>query len=251
MVLGGGYVKSSNNLLSVEKVSAKYNSSSPTNQNVLEKITFSLPIASGIVALIGSNGSGKTTILRVITGQLPIAEGIISLNGINITSEPTHKRKGIGCIFQRALDGMCSSLTIEENLSLMLMDSTPSLLKSLITKKRKEKILACAQKIINSTKSDSGLIAKLQSVLNREPIEFSGGEAQQLCLLALLLQEPPAIIILADEPTLNLDAENRHVCIEMLQSLSKITTVLVATHDKELIKLSSKIIKIEKGRIVS
>ena len=86
--------------------------------------------------------------------------------------------------------------------------------------------------------------------LNREPVEFSGGEAQQLCLLSLLIQEPPASLVLADEPTLNLDEENRRMCIDMLIKLSKVTIVLLATHDEDLIRLSSRKINIQKGRIV-
>lgn len=245
MVCGGGYVKYSNKLLSLKDISAGYNT-----DNVINNITFDISDENGLIALIGPNGSGKTTIIRTITGQIPVSSGQIFLNGSVITNKPTHDRAGISCIFQRALDGMCSSLNIEENLSIMLMDSKPSILKSLISKLKKDLILSEAKDIVKQFDSKKGILDSLEKVLNREPIEFSGGEIQQLSLFSLLLQKPPAILVLADEPTLNLDTDNRRNCLNMLVALSKITTVLVATHDKELINISSKKIKIEKGEIL-
>lgn len=242
-------MNSSGELLSLNNVSARYSDGLYSDRNALDDISFSLPKIAGLIALIGPNGSGKTTILRVITGQLPIIKGLIRLSGIDITNEPTFKRNGLGCVFQRALDGMCYSLTVEENLNLMLMQHKPSLLKPLVTADHKAKLIKRSQQIMSITNSKSSIISNLSNILNRLPDKFSGGETQQLCLLALLLQEPPPSLVLADEPTLNLDAENRKICLDMLLELSKVTTVLLATHDKELISISIGSLSLDNGRL--
>lgn len=241
---------SSNKLLSFDNVTARYTENTFCDRNALEDITFSLMWEPGLVALTGPNGSGKTSILRVITGQLQPIYGRVTLKGRDITDDPCFKRRGLGCIFQRAIDGMCSSLTIEENMCMMLVDDSPSLLRPLLTSYRKKYVLERAQKILSDRGQCSNLSKNLKSVLQRYPMEFSGGETQQLCLLALLLQEPPPNLVLADEPTLNLDQINRQICIEMLVELSRVTMILLATHDKELIGYCNHILMLEQGRLV-
>jgi len=243
-------VNSSAELLSFKNVSVRYTEGSFSDRNALDDVTFSLMQGSGFVALTGPNGSGKTTALRVISGQLRPIHGSVLLCGQDVTDEPSHKRHGLGCVFQRAIDGMCSSLTVEENLCLMLVDGGPNLLRPLVTPFRKKRVLDRARQIVSGEGRHTSLLADLKGVLQRYPAEFSGGETQQLCLLALLLQEPPANLVLADEPTLNLDQVNRQICIEMLVALSRVATVLLATHDKELIDLCGRILRLEQGRLV-
>lgn len=243
-------MNSSNDLLSINEICVSYAERTIGTSNTLEVITFSLSGKTGLVALTGPNGSGKTTLLHAITGQLSINQGTILLSGIDVTTEPPHRRNGIACLFQKALDGMCDSLTIEENLSLMLMQNGPSLTRPLLDLHRRDRMLGRAQQILTSRGTASSLMVNLESLLNRYPTEFSGGELQQLCLLAILLQEPPALLVLADEPTLNLDKVNRKTCLDMLLTLSRTTTVLVATHDKDLIEQSSRVLRLEQGRLV-
>lgn len=240
----------SDELLCFENICFRYNEGTSGDRTVLEDVTFSLTRESGLVALIGPNGSGKTTAFRLITGQLMPNRGRILMCGSDVTDEPSHKRRGLGCVFQRATDGMCSTLTIEENLCLMLLDDRPSFLRPLVTPSRKDYILSRAQEIAGIGDSSPSLLYDLEGILKRYPAEFSGGETQQLCLLSLLLQEKPASLVLADEPTLNLDRDNRQICIEMLSALSRRVTVLLATHDKELIGRCVRIMKLEQGRIV-
>lgn len=238
-------------VLSLEHISARYATNSHDDQHALDDISLTVPKRAGLISLIGPNGSGKTTVLRVIIGQLQAFQGKIMLGGRDVTNEPTHKRCGLSCVFQRALDGMCASLTIEENLSLMLMHKGPSLIRPLVSTHRTSHLLERAQDTVPMPDRKTGVLANLRSVLCRTPSEFSGGEIQQLCLLSLLLQEPPAQLVLADEPTLNLDKVNRSICFDMLLALSQTVTVLVATHDKELISQSKSIVTLDRGKVSS
>ena len=157
-------MKSSNNIvLSLDGVFVKYENSN-FDQFVLNNVSFKLSEKSGIIALVGPNGSGKTTILRAITGQIPLTKGTIILNGVNVSNVPSHKRTGLGCVFQRALEGMCSSLTIEENLSLMLMNSKPSILKPLVYNSRRENILEHAKKVLTDSNINTGILASINNV---------------------------------------------------------------------------------------
>jgi ABC-type lipoprotein export system ATPase subunit len=234
-------------ILRLEGVKVRYADS--TNGHVLLGVTFALSDEPGMVALVGPNGSGKTTILQTIIGRLEVDEGKLLLGGADITRTPTHLRTGLGCVFQRALDGMCMTLTVEENLSLMMMGKGPSVVQPLVSPRRKKMILSRATRVLEEVSAKSRILSNLTGVLDRYPNEFSGGEAQQLCLLALLLQNPLPALVLADEPTLNLDRENRIACLRLLEGLARVTAVLVATHDQELVSRCSRTVEIEKGRV--
>ena len=236
-------------VLTLKNVSATYSEDSLGGRMVLTDVDFSLKHEAGMAVLTGPNGSGKTTILRVITGELPVASGNVFLAGREISSEPTHKRSGLGCLFQRAMDGMCGSLTVEENICLMLTNGPPSPVRPLVCEKRRKQLLTRAAEIAGPVGRQDGVLKKLANHFGKYPNEFSGGEAQQLCLLALMVQEPGPVLVLADEPTLNLDKSNRELCLEMLVKLAKKTTVLVATHDRDLIGLAHCVMKVEEGRI--
>lgn len=234
-------------LLAFEGVSGRYGDNSIV---ALDSVSFLLEDCPGLVVVAGPNGSGKTTLLRLVAGQLPALRGRIRLAGIDVTDLPTHKRPGLAWLFQRSLEGMCASLTIEENLSLGLMGHRPSLVRRLLTPDRRKRIARLAGTAASGLAGGGGILGRLEEVLARFPTEFSGGEIQQISMLGLLLREPPATIVLADEPTLNLDKENRRACLSMLGALAERGVVLLATHDRELIDRCARRLLLDSGRLV-
>lgn len=240
-------MRPSANLLELDHVTGRYG---PSAAAAIDDVSLVLADSPGLVVIAGPNGSGKTTLLRLLAGQLPVASGHIHYCGMDVTEFPTHSRPGLAWLFQRSLDGMCPSLTVEENLSLMLMRGAPSAIRPLVSASRRRCILDTAQGAARNLPDDGGILGRLEDVLGRSPNEFSGGEIQQICMLALLLRDPPARIVLADEPTLNLDTENRRACLGMLAALAERGVVLLATHDSQLIERGVRRLVLEGGRLV-
>ena len=242
-------MKCSGDLLRLSEITVRYPDRFQSDKDVLESVSFTLGNREGLVALTGPNGSGKTTLLRVIYGHLAPRMGRVFLNGQDVTTEPTHRRRGLACVFQQAIDGMCPELTIAENLCIMLMDAGPSLVRPLKTRSRVQDIVDRSRECVPS--GQQTILANLKGSLEKCPLEFSGGELQQLCLLAVSLRRPPASLVLVDEPTLNLDHGNRQTCFEMLCALARGATVVLATHDSELVGKCPRILRLKEGRLMS
>lgn len=199
---------------------------------ILRSISFQ--IKSGeFVFLIGKSGSGKSTLLQMIyVNLLPDSGEIIfdayTTGSIKTSQLPLCRRK-IGIIFQDFK--LIEDRTIYENLAFVLETvNTPA-------KKIKKKI--------SQVLSDVGLSHKTKSL----PNELSGGEKQRIAIARAIINEP--LLIVADEPTGNLDPETS---VEILELLKKInnrgTAVLFATHNYELIKKSNaRILQLENGII--
>jgi ABC-type multidrug transport system ATPase subunit len=242
-------VKPCADILRLSEVTYRYPDHSWSDKDALRAVSLRLATGEGLVALTGPNGSGKTTLLRLIYGQLEPYSGGVFLSGRDVTAEPIHRRMGLACVFQQADQGVCPELTIEENLCLMLMDAKPSLVRSLRTRSRVRDILDRSKECVPAGRQS--ILTDLGNSLQKYPAEFSGGELQQLCLLAVLLRRPPASLVLVDEPTLNLDQVNRQVCFDMLGVLAKSATILVATHDSELIRRCPRTLALENGQLIS
>jgi len=189
------------------------------NQKIFSNIT--LKIEKGeFIYLIGETGSGKSSLLKALYGELAIDAGNLSIADIDLTKikqkEIPALRRKLGIVFQDFQ--LLTDRTVEENLTFVL--------KATGWKNKKE----IADRIDEALES-----VHLNGVKDKMPYELSGGEQQRAAIARALLNHPE--IILADEPTGNLDPEKSDKIIELLKEINaKGTTILIATHDYSIIK---------------
>lgn len=195
----------------------------------------SLSIEKGeFVFLVGPTGSGKTTLFRLMIRDILPTKGSIIVGEWDIVKLPHHKipdlRKKIGVIFQDLK--LLSDRTIFENTILPL---------EVIGKKQEE-----AQKRAEELLDEVGMLAHR----DKFPIQLSGGELQRVAIARSLALSPD--VLLADEPTGDLDPATSKDIVKLLLSINeKGTTVIMATHNFEVVnKLSKRVIALEKGKIV-
>ena len=186
------------------------------------------------VFLIGRTGSGKSSLIKTIYGDIPLKKGdgkvvSFSLNNLKEHQTPYLRRK-IGIVFQDFK--LLTDRNIFENLNFVLR-ATGWKDKDLI-KKRINEVLS---------------LVSLNNVLKKFSSELSGGEQQRIAIARSLLNNPE--IIIADEPTGNLDPQTSHEIMELFQSLNQNgMTILMATHDYNMIaKFPSKVLKCENGEV--
>jgi cell division transport system ATP-binding protein len=183
--------------------------------------------------LVGPTGAGKTTILKLILREEIPDSGTVSIDKVNTRDFKEHQisrlRKNIGVIFQ---DFKILNRTVYENLAFVL------------------KIQGEKKKVIKDKIDYVANLVGLEKKLHFYPRQLSGGEQQKACLGRAIINKP--LILLADEPTGNLDPD---ASWEIMQILNKInmanTTVIVATHDKTIVDLMRKrVIAIHGGNII-
>jgi putative ABC transport system ATP-binding protein len=185
-----------------------------------------------IIAITGKSGAGKSTLLNIIGGVDKSDSGTVEYNDTNILNLTQKqlllfRNKHIGFVFQNYR--LIPELTVKENIIL------PAL--------------------INLRKYDSehfeNLVISLgiDKLLFRYPNEISGGELQRAAIARALINKPT--VLLCDEPTGNLDSETSSVVIEMIVKISKETkqTVIIATHDSDVVKYTDRILNIKDGKI--
>jgi cell division transport system ATP-binding protein len=204
------------------------------NQYALNDIN--LTIEKGeFIFLTGSSGAGKTTLLKLVFKEEFPSKGQILIDSFNINLIPEKKlyklRRGIGIVFQDFK--LLNRRTIYENIAIPLV----------IRGERKSVI----DKRVHSALSLVGLTHRRNYI----PEHVSGGEQQRVAIARAIVGNPK--IIIADEPTGNLDTE---LSIEILKIFERINsngiTIIIATHDKNLIKMFPKrVIRLEKGRLIS
>lgn len=189
---------------------------------------------SEFLFLIGPSGAGKTTLLKLIIREEKPTQGKISVDGVELTRLPNRKlpsfRRDIGMIFQDFK--LLPKKTVWENVAFSLEVSGEA------GGKIKEK----TQEVLN--------LIGLTEKASLYPNQISGGEAQRTAIARAVVQSPK--ILLADEPTGNLDSANTKEVMALLEKLNKIgTTVIMATH-KEEFTLNSKhrVVKIDKGKLI-
>ena len=195
----------------------------------------SLTVAKGeFVFLTGPSGAGKSTLLRLLLMQERPTEGQIVVNGHDLKSlsrrEVQEYRRGIGFIFQDFK--LIPTRTVIENITFV-----PEVLGVPPAQQRRR-----AFQVLKWV--------GLQHRMNASPLDLSGGEQQRIAIARALVNDP--YIVLADEPTGNLDPD---LSLEVMNLLREVnaggTTVLVATHDRELIRLvGRRTITLDQGRIV-
>ena len=205
-------------------------------KNKLVLADVNLAINSGeFVYLIGNTGSGKSSLMKMIYAELPLEEGRGEVCGFPLNDIPTKKlpylRRQLGIVFQdfQLLDDR----TVEENLKFVLKATGWK-----DKKKIEERILDVLDEV--------GLVSKLKVM----PHRLSGGEQQRIAIARALLNHPE--IILADEPTGNLDPETSNGIMRLLFSICETgRTVIMATHNYNLIhKFPGRIVKCEESTIV-
>ncbi|MDD2886993.1 MAG: ABC transporter ATP-binding protein [Aliarcobacter sp.] len=162
------------------------------------------------VAIIGESGSGKSTLLSILSTLLKPSSGDIvyeNTNYKNIKNIDTFRRENIGFIFQ--FHYLINYLSVKENINLA-----------------NEK--ASKEEIFNLLK-----LLGIENLIDKYPNEISGGQRQRVAIARALINNPK--VIFADEPTGNLDSKNSLNVFELFSTLAKKgTTIIVATHDKEL-----------------
>lgn len=187
------------------------------------------------VFLIGNSGAGKSTLLKLILNQLKPSSGKILLGDIDLSNgnkdDVNNTRRKIGVVFQDYQ--LISDKTIEENIALILD----------IVNYPKEKIQSRIDKVIKEV--------NLGTRRFLFPSQLAGGELQRASLARALAIEPE--VILADEPTGNLDPENSWNLVKLLKDINKEnnTTIIMTTHNNEIVEsMGKRVIKINDGEIV-
>ena len=185
-----------------------------------------LEIKSGeFVAIIGESGSGKSTLLSILSTLLKPSSGDIVYEGTNykdIKNIDEFRKNNIGFIFQ--FHYLINYLSVKENIHLANEKASKKEILDLLT------------------------LLGIENLIDKYPNEISGGQRQRVAIARALINNPK--VIFADEPTGNLDSKNSLNVFEIFKSLcEKGTTIIVATHDKELANLTNKIYEVKDGKI--
>ncbi len=211
----------------------KYYGSGSSQVKALDGVDLS--VAQGeFVAIVGASGSGKTTLLNMMGGLDAPTEGEVIVDGVNLgglreEQRAVFRRKKVGFIFQNY--NLVPTLTVEENIlfPLDLDGSAPDF------------------KFLEEMTELLGLRDKLQVY----PGALSGGQQQRAAIARALMAKPA--IILADEPTGNLDSQNGQNVAGLLKMTAQLThrTLVLVTHNLELAQLADRVVQMKDGRIVS
>lgn len=202
-------------------------------QNVLSGIDFKLERGQ-FVALVGPSGSGKTTFFNMLTGIDKPTTGDVRIGDTSITgtleSRLTKWRaKNIGIVFQ--LFQLLPTLTVAENI-MYPMDFT----NTYAVKDRRKTALALLERL------------GIQEQADKTPDMLSGGQQQRVAIARALANQPALVI--GDEPTANLDRMSAGIVFDLFQELAiRGTTVIIATHDRELVKNVPKVLELRDGLI--
>ena len=200
----------------------------------LKKLSF--PIDDGEFAfLVGPSGSGKSSIIKLITAEEAPTGGHLQVNGYNLNTIPPkyvpYFRRTLGVIFQDFR--LIEKKTVYQNMAFAM--------KAIGTSGREmRKRIPYVLRLVG-----------LEQKADRLPDQLSGGEQQRVAIARALVNNPNTII--ADEPTGNLDPERSLEIMTLLEKINELgTTVLVVTHEKELVnRFSKRVITIESGRLIS
>jgi cell division transport system ATP-binding protein len=200
----------------------------------LKGVTFTLEKGE-FAFLVGPSGSGKSTIIKLLTGEVAATDGRIIVNGYDMERIKMRKmpylRRTIGVIFQDFR--LIEEKSIYENIAFAM------------------RVVGATNKEIRNRVPYVLELVGLENKLKAKPPELSGGEQQRVAVARALVNDPSLII--ADEPTGNLDPARSLEIILLLQKINELgTTVLVVTHEKPLVdRFSRRVIAIDGGRIIS
>jgi cell division transport system ATP-binding protein len=186
------------------------------------------------VFLIGPSGSGKTTVLRLLLREEVADDGVVAVNGRNLNKLPRRKvpdlRRRIGCVFQDFR--LLPKKTVYENVAFAL------------------EVINKSPKIIKRTVPEVLDMVGLSGKARRLPNELSGGEQQRVAIARAFVNRP--LVLLADEPTGNLDPDTSQGIMNLLERINRTgTTVVMATHDNNIVDaMRRRVIELDLGKVV-
>ena len=217
-------------MLKMENVTMKY----PTGTVALKDVNIEIEKGE-FVFVVGSSGSGKTTFIELLLRELVPTKGKIEVAGVNydrLKKNKIHKvRRKIGVVFQNFR--LLKDRTVYENVAFA------------------QRVIETPAKYIKRQVPAVLALVGLEEKFKSYPRQLSGGEQQRVALARALVNKPE--IILADEPTGNLDPKNSWDIMNLLDEINqKGTTVVVVTHNKEIVNVMKKrVITLKKGVVVS
>lgn len=180
---------------------------------------------SEFICFIGESGSGKSTLLSILSTLLKPTSADVYFNNLNykdIVNIDKFRKENIGFIFQ--FHYLINYLTVKENIKLANKKAKDDEIKTLLS------------------------TLGIENLIDKYPNEISGGQRQRVAIARALINNPK--VIFADEPTGNLDSNNSLKVFELFKELSeKGTTIIVATHDKNLAQMANKIYELKDGKI--
>ena len=220
----------SNEIISLNNVSKAYSTGAPALKDI------DLHINKGeFVFIVGDSGSGKSTLIKLLLRELTITSGEIRVMGYDLTRIRHNRipkfRRNIGIVFQDFR--LLKDRNVYENVAFA---------QRIVQKSNKE-----IRKNVPSILATVGLAGKYKA----KPKQLSGGEQQRVALARALVNKPA--ILLADEPTGNLDPKNSWEIMKLLEQINENgTTVLVVTHNREVVNsMKKRVVTLKKGVIVS
>jgi cell division transport system ATP-binding protein len=199
----------------------------------LERATFAID-RQEFVFLVGSTGSGKSTIMRLLIKELDPTEGVIRVAGRQLAEIERKRipyyRRNVGVVFQDFK--LLPTRTVYDNIAYALQ------------------VTGASRKQIRGSLPDILRLTGLSTKLHNYPHQLSGGEQQRVAIARAFASHPP--LLLADEPTGNLDPDTSIGIMQLLYRINRAgTTVIVATHDNEMVdKMRRRVIELRRGRIV-
>ena len=218
-------------ILKVEHISKTYDTEGVPVQ-ALDDISFSVEKGE-FVAVIGASGSGKSTLLHILGGVDRPTEGKVFVNGEDVYEQDEEtlaifRRRQVGLIYQ--FYNLIPVLTVEENISLPV---------NLDGKRINKDRLAELLKVL-------GLVKRRKHL----PSQLSGGQQQRVSIGRALINAPA--IVLADEPTGNLDTKNAQDIMELLKKSNRAykQTIILITHDREIAMQADRLLEIQDGKLV-
>lgn len=187
------------------------------------------------VFLVGPSGSGKTTIIKLLTGEIRATGGQIEVNGFDLRTMKRRNlpklRRSLGVIFQDYR--LIKDMTVYENVAFAM------------------RVIGASNREIKKRVPYVLELVGLENKGRRLPHELSGGEQQRVAIARALVNNPSVII--ADEPTGNLDPSRSLEIMMLLEQINALgTTVMVVTHEKELVnRFTKRVVAIDEGKIIS
>jgi cell division transport system ATP-binding protein len=202
------------------------------NKPALEDITLQI-FAGEFLFLVGHSGSGKSTFIKLLTREIKPTKGHIKIADEDLGSmrnwRVPYLRRNIGCVFQDFK--LLPNKTVFENVAFAL------------------EVIGKSKHVIKTQVPEVLRLVGLQDKFNKKPDQLSGGEQQRVSIARAIVNRPPLLI--CDEPTGNLDPQTSRGIMDLLERINKTgTTVLVATHDREMVdNMRRRVIALDRGHL--